>query len=142
MSGQRKQFVYQTASITLFSVPTALCIYDNSQDYFEYFADSDAMIHDCGSFIGEYLHTEKPCCYMLKNLEQVQDGLLPLGQACMENYYKALSENDIISFIEEVVIKRNDPLAEARVNFVRSQLKVNYPNASQKFVQMLEKTLL
>ena len=79
---------------------------------------------------------------MLKNLEQVQDGLLPLGQACMENYYKALSENDIISFIEEVVIKGNDPLAEARVNFVRSQLKVNYPNASQKFVQMLEKTLL
>jgi len=77
--------------------------YDTSGDYFQQFADSDAMIHDCGSFIGEYLYTEKPCCYMLKSEEETYKGLVPLGQQCMDQYYHAFKEEDIIKFIQNLV---------------------------------------
>lgn len=126
--------------IQLESNPNA--IYDHSGDYMEQFANSDAMIHDCGSFIGEYLYTEKPCCYMLKSEKQTQDGLLPLGQACIDNYYKAFSQDDILKFIDNVVIKGKDPLKEKRFFFVQSELKQHYPNSAQKLIEMLEKKLL
>lgn len=116
-------------------------VYDHSGDYLEQFVNSDAMIHDCGSFIGEYLYTEKPCCYMLKSEEQTRDGLVPLGQKCMENYYKAFAEEDIISFIENVVLQGNDPMKEQREQFARTELKFNYPNATDNLVQMLERKI-
>lgn len=116
-------------------------VYDHSGDYFDQFVNSDAMIHDCGSFIGEYLYTEKPCCYMLKSEEQTREGLVPLGQKCMENYYKAFAEEDIISFIENVVLKGNDPMKQQREQFVRTELKFNYPHATEDLVQMLERKI-
>lgn len=116
-------------------------VYDHSGDYFDQFVNSDAMIHDCGSFIGEYLYTEKPCCYMLKSEEQTREGLVPLGQKCMENYYKAFEEKDIIAFIEDVVLKGNDPMKEQREAFVRTELKFNYPHATEDLVRMLERKI-
>lgn len=115
--------------------------YDHSGDYLEQFVNSDAMIHDCGSFIGEYLYTEKPCCYMLKTEEQAVDGLVPLGQKCMENYYKAFSEEDIIRFIDEVVLHGQDPMKEQREKFAREELKFNYPHAADDLIALLEKKL-
>lgn len=85
-------------------------IYDNSEDYLETFANSDAMIHDCGSFTAEYLFTNKPCCYMLKNLDDINKIFLPMGQKCLDNYYKAFNKNDILNFIDNVVIKGIDPM--------------------------------
>ena len=116
-------------------------VYDHSGDYMDKFANSDGMIHDCGSFIGEYLYTEKPCCYMLKSEEQTREGLVPLGQKCMENYYKAFAEADIISFIEDVILAGNDPMKEQREQFVRTELKFNYPHATDDLVQMLEREI-
>ena len=60
--------------------------YDTGQDYFQTFANSDAMIHDCGSFTAEYLFTGKPCCYMLKNEEEIDNTFLPVGKKCLNNY--------------------------------------------------------
>lgn len=37
-------------------------------DYTELFMQSDAMIHDCGSFILEYLAVDKPCMFLKKRL--------------------------------------------------------------------------
>ena len=115
--------------------------YDHSGEYMDEFTNSDAMIHDCGSFIAEYLYTEKPCCYMLKTPEQATEGLLPMGQKCMENYYKAFSEEDIIRFIDNVVISGEDPMKEKREQFVRQELKVQYPKASMELVQLLEEKI-
>ncbi len=106
-------------------------IYDTDGDYLERFANSDAMIHDCGSFIGEYLYTEKPCCYMMKSEEQTMNGLLPLGQECMKQYYYAFSKEDICKFIDDVVINGDDPMREQREDFAKNTLKVNYPNSAR-----------
>ena len=115
--------------------------YDASGDYFDKFVNSDAMIHDCGSFIGEYLYTEKPCCYMMKSKEATYNGLVPFGQQCMDQYYHAFEEKDIIDFIENVVINGNDPKKEERVNFVEKELKVNYPHAADNLIAKIKKSL-
>ncbi len=116
-------------------------VYDTTGDYHEVFANSDAMIHDCGSFTGEYLYTEKPCCYMLKKDIELSDTYIPLGEKCLENYYHAYSEEDICNFIEDVVIKGDDPLKEQRVSFSRNELKVNYPHTSEFIIDYIKKKI-
>lgn len=116
-------------------------LYDQSGDYSSLFVNSDAIIHDCGSFIGEYLFVEKPCCYMMKSLEDTMDGLVPLGKECMDCYYHAFTEDDIINFIEDVVVKGRDPLKESRRSFAENTLYTNYPNSSKRFLDYLKKTI-
>lgn len=116
-------------------------VYDNSGDYYRQFVDSDAMIHDCGSFIGEYLYTEKPCCYMIKSKEETYNGLVPLGKMCMDQHYHAEKEQDIIDFINNVVIEGNDTLKEQRVEFVRNELKANYPHAAETLINAIKKEI-
>lgn len=115
--------------------------YDVSSDYSDLFSRSDAIIHDCGSFIGEYLFMKKPCCYMIKSLEKTMEGLVPLGQECMKVYYHAMSKEDILNFIEDVVINGNDPLKENRDTFVDNTLSVINPNASSNFVKYLKEQI-
>ena len=116
-------------------------VYDTQGDYFQSFVDSDAMIHDCGSFIGEYLYTKKPCCYMIRDKEETYNTLLPFGKKCMDQYYLAKEENDIISFIDDVVLNNKDKKKESREKFVENELMVNYPNASKFVISELKKTL-
>ena len=115
--------------------------YDHSGDYFELFANSDGIVHDCSSFIGEYLFTEKPCCYMLKNEQEIQDVMNPMGIACMENYYKAYGKDDILRFIDEVILKGIDPLKEQREEFSRKILKFNYPHSAEAVIRMLKESI-
>jgi len=117
-------------------------VYDHSGDYMDLFANSDAMIHDCSSFIGEYLFTEKPCCYMLKSQQEIEDVLNPMGMACIKNYYKAFSKEDIMKFIDDVVVSGIDPLKEGREKFSRQELKFNYPMAADCVLDVIKNTLL
>lgn len=116
-------------------------VYDTSGDYFDTFMNSDAMIHDCSSFIGEYLFTEKPCCYMLKSDTELDDVFLPLGKMCLDNYYKAFSEEDILYFIDHVVINNEDPLKQKREMFSRTVLKTNFPHSSAYVVNDIKAEL-
>lgn len=109
-------------------------IYNNSEDYLETFANSDAMIHDCGSFTTEYLFTGKPCCYMLKDSDDINKIFLPMGQKCLDNYYKAFNKDDILNFIDNVVIKGIDPMKNQRDQFLK-ELRLNYPNVAQIIVE-------
>lgn len=115
--------------------------YDCSDYYFDTFVNSDAMIHDCGSYIAEYLYTMKPCCYMMKSEEETMNTLLPVGQECMSHYYKALTREDIIDFIQHVVIEGNDPMKESREKYSKEVIMVNYPNVSEYIIDYLRKSL-
>lgn len=115
--------------------------YDTGQDYFQTFVNSDAMIHDCGSFTAEYLFTGKPCCYMLKNEEEIAQTFLPIGQKCLNNYYKAFNQEQICSFIENVIVKGEDPLKRQREIF-SEYLKLNYPNVGHKITEYIKQEIL
>lgn len=116
-------------------------VYDKSGDYFQAFIDSDAMIHDCGSFIGEYLFTAKPCCYMVTSLEKTYEGLVPLGKQCMDQYYHAFSKKDIDYFVDQVVLQGEDPKKEQREAFSEDVLKKHYPHAADRLIEEIERYL-
>lgn len=86
--------------------------------YVELFAFSDGMIHDCCSFIGEYLYTNKPVMYIAKK------GVVPagvdneFGVLCYNQHYCGYEINDIDNFIIQV-INKEDPLKESRDIFVK-----------------------
>ena len=115
--------------------------FDETGFYFNTFINSDALIHDCGSFIGEYLFTENPCCYMLKDRKQLQEGFLDIGRQCINHHYHAYTSEEITEFIRRVVIKGDDPMAESRKTFVREKLKINYPDVAEFVLGYLKKQL-
>ena len=81
------------------------------------------MIHDSGSFIAEYLYTNKPVMRTLNNvpLEKMYN---PFAIKCLDQYYKAYNEQDIEQFIQNV-INGVDPLKEQRTKFVNEVLMPN-----------------
>ena len=113
-------------------------VYSYEGDYMELFVNSDAMIHDCSSFIGEYLFTEHPCCYMFKPDVQMEEVYTPLGLACLKHYYPAHAWQDVTDFIDRVVLGGEDPMRAQREAFVRSTLKIGYPNGAKQVVSMME----
>lgn len=117
-------------------------VYSTEGDYMELFVNSDAMIHDCSSFIGEYLFTEHPCCYMYKPETKMEDVYTPLGLRCLEQYYPAHTWDDVIEFIDKVVIAENDPMAGQRHQFTMEVLKFAYPNSAQNVVNMIREAIL
>ena len=123
----------------LLSVPNMR--YDQSPDYSQLFLDSDALIHDCVSFMAEYLYVDKPCCYMMKTKEETMEGLLPIGKKCIDNHYQAFTKEDIISFIDRVVIGGDDYLSRSRREFVDNELKITYPNSSGSLVDYIKLVL-
>lgn len=117
-------------------------IYSKGGDYFEMFINSDGIIHDCGSFLAEYLFTDNPTCYLLESEESIKKWFLPIGQKCLSVCYQAFKEKDIINFIENVIIKENDLKSKERINFVNSYLKINYPDSSKFILNYIKKILL
>lgn len=115
--------------------------YQDGGDYFETFVNSSAIIHDCASFIMEYLYTGHPACYMLKNEKEIEKVFAPIGQQCLTNYYHAFNEYDIINFIEDVVITGNDSMRENRINFAKEKIMINYPNAADFIVKTIKEEL-
>ena len=116
--------------------------YQDGGDYFETFANADGIIHDCSSFLTEWMYTEKPGCYLLRNRESIGEQFMPAGQAVLDLYYQAFCEEDIIRFLDDVILRGEDPLKEKRESYVRRYIKVNYPDASGRIVSYLEEQFL
>ena len=91
-------------------------------EFIDLFMTSDAMIHDCGSFTAEYLYSNNPVLFTAKNFPQVYSGLNPFGVKCLDLHYKAQTEKEILSFLEDVVLEGNDPLADGRHLFYKNVL--------------------
>lgn len=92
----------------------------NNGDYKDLFYSSDAMIHDCGSFIIEYLYMNKPVMRTL-NENSIDKMFNPLALKCLDQYYFSYNENDIELFVTNV-INGIDPLKDQRTKFVNEVL--------------------
>ena len=92
-----------------------------------------------GSFIS--LSRDQPCCYMLKNSNDINKVFLPMGQKCLDNYYKAFNKDDILNFIDNVVIKGIDPMKNQRDKFLK-ELRLNYPNAGKRIVEYIKQEIV
>jgi len=67
------------------------------------FMESDAIIHDCGSFILEYLITKKPCGYLLFNEKRQLAAINDFGLQALECYERLRSSSDIEIFIKNII---------------------------------------
>lgn len=94
--------------------------YENGP-YMGLFKYSDAMIHDCSSFIAEYIAMDKPVMFLLKD-EHITDNLNRAFKYAQQVHYQGKSRDDIEKFIQ-MVIAGEDPLATSRHDFVLNYLK-------------------
>lgn len=91
-------------------------------EFVELFKTSDALIHDSGSFTGEYQYTKKPCMFLTKDIDSVISEHDEFGQKCVLNHYIGSTEGDIVNFIENVVLKGDDPKKKQREQFYKDYL--------------------
>lgn len=89
-------------------------------EYVDLFLTSDAMIHDSGSFIIEYMYVDKPVMFTLRE-DKPHNEFSDVAKACFENYYFSETRDDIEQFIKNL-IQGVDPLKEKRKSFVHDTL--------------------
>lgn len=111
--------------------------FENSE-YTDLFLTSDALIHDCGSFMAEYLITGKPSLFMVRN-ESVMKEWSEFGEKAVGVHYQSRNKEELIDFIENVVLDGKDWMKEIRNDFVQNNLiqKKNL-TASQNIIDYLE----
>ena len=89
-------------------------------EYIDLFMTSDAMIHDSGSFMIEYLYVNKPVMRTY-NGEDPTKMYNDFTLKCLDYYYKAFNEKDIETFIVNV-IQEEDSLKSLRTKFLNDVL--------------------
>jgi hypothetical protein len=109
-----------------------------NSEYIDLFLTSDALIHDCGSFMAEYLITGKPSLFMVRN-ESVMKEWTEFGEQVVAVHYQSRNKKELIDFIENVVLDENDWMKERRNDFVENNLiQKNNLTASQNIMDYLE----
>jgi hypothetical protein len=103
-------------------------------DYFESFAQSHAMIHDCGSFLAEYFYTGRPQCFLLADDETARMQFLPFSKRLLGHVTTAMDEKTVVDFIRRVVVDGDDPGKAARDEFAAKEVCVNHPHAARAVV--------
>lgn len=90
--------------------------------YAALFRQSDAMIHDCGSFINEYLCVNKPCMYLMQSPEAFMT-FDPFTQTALKScYVHGYGSEDIHAFLQKVIRGQEDELQLSRECYRRRYL--------------------
>lgn len=92
-------------------------------EYTDLFKTSDAMIHNCGSFSGEYLYLRKPVAYISLDIESIKAPLHDFGLNCINSHYIVSSPEEIIDFVDNVVIGGKDTMQEQRDHIFKTQMQ-------------------
>lgn len=110
-------------------------------DYMDLFFTSDAMIHDCGSFLIEYLYTNKPVMF-LWNDDSIPQRFNEVGKMALTKLYRGNNENDIEKFINDIIINGNDSLKEERTQFFTTVITPpNQVTASENIFNDIKSTI-
>lgn len=90
-------------------------------DYAGLFRYSDAMIHDCGSFMAEYHYTGNPVMYLVTDEKRIRSILTHYCQLAFDLHYKGRDLESIEHFIKNV-IGGVDPLKKQRKEYLNKYL--------------------
>lgn len=107
-------------------------------DFIDLFMTSDAMIMDSCSFMAEYTAFDKPLFHTITQTSRTK--LNDFGEELYKNFYKTEKDlkEDIVKFIEEVVIGGKDYKADGRRAFVKKYFsKINNRTASENIYNEL-----
>jgi hypothetical protein len=104
--------------------------------YLDLFAESDAMIHDCGSFTIEYLYFNKSVLY-LKNGKDHETNMAQYAKEAYHVHYFGTSKQSIDTFIMNV-IANNDPMDKARREYINKHLQTpNHQTACKNIIDAI-----
>lgn len=110
-------------------------------EYIELFRRSACLITDSGSFIGEYLPSGSPCIYLLNpDRPDPLRGYNELGRRVLDTFYTCLTERELLERFGQVVVRGNDPKAEARTALLGEEF-VNLGTAGRFIVEELERRI-
>lgn len=110
-------------------------------EYIDLFLTSDGMIHDSSSFVIEYLYTNKPVMFLI-NDDKITDRFNEIGKLALSKLYHGKSSDDIMAFVENVVINSNDSKHDERIHFFNSIVKPpNNVTASENIFNFLKSSI-
>jgi hypothetical protein len=110
-------------------------------DYMDLFFTSDGMIHDSGSFLIEYLYTNKPVMFMFSD-DLIPERFNEIGKIALSKLYNGKNKTDIEEFIEDIIIKGNDYLKSERIEFFNTIIKPpNNNTASENIFNYLKSVI-
>lgn len=105
--------------------------------YVDLFMTSDAMIHDCMSFMVEYMFTGKPIMF-LDNGKRIDRFYNTQTKEAFNLHYKGKNQEEIENFILKTVLSNEDPLFDARREYRNKYLlPPNNKTASQNIINAL-----
>jgi CDP-glycerol glycerophosphotransferase (TagB/SpsB family) len=110
----------------------------NESEYINLFKTSDALIHDSGSFLIEYLYLNKPVLRTDKD-DSIKERLNSFGKMAYDVHYIAKNKNEIIEFIDHVIFKERDKLINKRLELKNTYLiPPNNKSASQNIFNYIK----
>lgn len=89
--------------------------------YEDLFLSSDAMIHDCGSFLAEYLYVEKPVMYILNDQHHGQ-FFNTFGRKALGVCRIGRSEIEIELFLKKIIDGSNFDITQSHKTFLRENI--------------------
>ena len=89
-------------------------------EYVDLFIQSDAIIHDCGSFLVEYLLVEKPCAYLNIAGDLQLKSINEFGHLAMESYRIINKSSDVEGFVLDVISGIN--ITSSHRDFIKSEI--------------------
>lgn len=88
--------------------------------YAPLFMQSDAIVHDSSSFIVEYLFADRPGMFLRKG--EGWQGYSPMAEEGLKCYHIGLTEDEVETFLQQSVLRGEDPYAEIRAAFRKTYL--------------------
>lgn len=86
------------------------------------FQGSDAMVHDSGSFVIDYLFFNHPVMYISSNIEHRKKFVNEPGKKAFDAHYIGSCAEDVERFVNEVVLAGADTMQTTRQEFYQQYL--------------------
>jgi len=115
-------------------------VMDNTQietgPYMDLFKHSDAMIHDCGSFMIEYLYTQNPVLYLYLDKHH-NDIINKQSIEALEAHYEGWNKDDIELFIQNVIEGKDDMVEKRKLYYNKYLLPPNNKTACENIINAI-----
>lgn len=109
-------------------------------DYTDLFRFSDAMIHDSGSFLAEYLYVDQPVLYLWSSPEVI-NYFNEFGLEALAASDRADDEADIRGFLDRL-LEGNDPGQSQRQSFLdRHPVSIDGALPSERILMELKRSI-
>lgn len=107
-------------------------------DYINLFATSDGMIHDGASFLIDYLYTDKPAMYLIRE-NDIENNFNELGKQAFSCHYHAREKEVVEDFIKMIIDEKDSKSTERKEIFEKYVKPPNNTTASKNIYEIIKK---